>query len=94
MGAEVLMLLAIAVPFVVAVLVGMSDGKPNQRETVTLVGACVTFGIVLNLLPGAMESVRTSIELLEFVAGLTIRFELEPLGMMFALIASFLWIDR
>ena len=92
MGAEVLMLLAIAVPFVVAVLVGMSDGKPNQRETVTLVGACVTFGIVLNLLPGAMESVRTSIELLEFVAGLTIRFELEPLGMMFALIASFLWI--
>ena len=77
MGAEVLMLLAIAVPFVVAVLVGMSDGKPNQRETVTL-GACVTFGIVLNLLPGAMESVRTSIELLEFVAGLTIRFEPSP----------------
>ena len=42
MGAEVLMLLAITVPFVTAVLVGMSDSKPNQRETVTLVGACIT----------------------------------------------------
>ena len=92
MGAEVLMLLAITVPFVTAVLVGMSDSKPNQRETVTLVGACITFGVVLNLLPGAMEGVRSSVELFEFVPGLTIRLELEPLGMMFALIASFLWI--
>ena len=92
MGAEVFMLLAIVVPFITAILVGLSDGKPNQRETVTLVGACVTFGVVLNLLPGAMEGLRTSISLLEFVPGLSIRLELEPLGMMFALIASFLWI--
>lgn len=92
MGAEVFMLLAIVVPFITAILVGLSDGKPNQRETVTLVGACVTFGVVLNLLPGAMEGARTSVSLLEFVPGLSIRLELEPLGMMFALIASFLWI--
>lgn len=92
MGTEVFMLLAIAVPFITAVMVGLSDSKPNQRETVTLVGACVTFGVVLNLLPSAMEGLRTSVSLLEFLPGLTIRFELEPLGMMFALIASFLWI--
>ena len=92
MGAEVFMLLAIAVPFITSALVGMSDGKPNQRETVTLVGACITFGVVLNLLPGAMSGVRTSISLLEFLPGLSLRLELEPLGMMFALIASFLWI--
>ena len=92
MGAEVFMLLAIAVPFITSALVGMSDGKPNQRETVTLVGACITFGVVLNLLPGAMSGVRTSISLLEFLPGLSLRLELEPLGMMFAMIASFLWI--
>ena len=90
MGAEVFMLLAIAAPFITSALVGMSDGKPNQRETVTLVGACITFGVVLNLLPGAMSGVRTSISLLEFLPGLSLRLELEPLGMMFALIASFL----
>ena len=92
MGADAFMLMAIAIPFLTSALVGMSDGKPNQRETVTLVGACITFGVVLNMLPGAMSGERTSISLLEFLPGLTLRLELEPLGMMFALIASFLWI--
>lgn len=92
MGAEVFILLTIIVPLVTALLVGMSDGKPNQRETVTLFGACVLFAVVLQLLPGVMDGVRTSVSLIEFVPGLSIRFELEPLGMMFALIASFLWI--
>ena len=39
-----------------------------------------------------MSGIRTSISLLEFLPGLSLRLELEPLGMMFALIASFLWI--
>ena len=92
MGAEIFMLLAIIIPFLTAAIVGMSDGKPNQRETATLVGACIAFGVVLNLLPNAMSGLRTSVSLLEFLPGLSLRLELEPLGMMFALIASFLWI--
>ena len=92
MGADAFMLMAIAIPFLTSALVGMSDGKPNQRETATLVGACIAFGVVLNLLPNAMSGLRTSVSLLEFLPGLSLRLELEPLGMMFALIASFLWI--
>ena len=92
MGAEHFMILAMVIPLVTAVMIGLSDGKPNQRETITILGAGTLFVVVLQLLPGILDGLRTRIDLIEFVPGLTITFELEPLGMMFALIASFLWI--
>ena len=92
MGAGEYMVLAIVIPLVTAVLIGLSDGKPNQRETITLVGAGSLFVVVLQLLPGVLDGLRTRVDLIEFVPGLSISLEVEPLGMMFALIASFLWI--
>ena len=39
MSAETLLVLVFAVPLAGTLLIGMSDGKPNQREAVTLVTA-------------------------------------------------------
>ena len=92
MSASDYMILAMGLPLATAFLVALSDGKPNQRETITIVGACATFVAVLQLLPGIYQGLGTRIDVLDILPGLTICFELEPLGMMFALIASFLWI--
>jgi multicomponent Na+:H+ antiporter subunit D len=92
MSYEHLILLALAIPLVGTVLILMSDGRPNQREVVTLTTAVTLFAVVLQLLPAVYAGGRPGVSLFEILPGLEIRFELEPLGMMFACIASGLWI--
>jgi multicomponent Na+:H+ antiporter subunit D len=92
MSDSTLMLLALAVPFVGAVLILMSKGRPNQRECVTLVTAVALFAVVLQLLPVVYGGGRPGVTLFTMLPGLDIRLELEPLGMMFACVASSLWI--
>ncbi len=92
MSFEHLILLALAIPLVGTVLILMSEGRPNQREVVTLTTAVSLFAVVLQLLPEVYAGGRPAISLFEILPGLEIRFEIEPLGMMFACIASGLWI--
>jgi len=89
---ESLILLALAIPLVGTVLILMSEGRPNQREAVTLTTAVSLFVVVLQLLPEVYAGGRPGITLFEILPGLEVRFEIEPLGMMFACIASGLWI--
>ncbi len=84
--------LAIVVPLVGAVLIGLTGRSPNLRETVTLVTAGLLFLLVASLVPAVAEGGRPRAEVLQMLPGLAIAFEVEPLGMMFAGIASFLWI--
>jgi len=65
---------------------------PNLREGVTLVTAIALFLIVSSLYGPVTEGVRPSLALLSVAPGLPLVFEVEPLGMLFGLIASFLWI--
>jgi multicomponent Na+:H+ antiporter subunit D len=82
----------LAVPFAAAVLIVMSDPRPNQREGATLVSAVVLFALNASLASGVLDGARPRLEIAEPVAGLPIALEVEPLGMTFALVASFLWI--
>jgi len=84
--------LALAIPFAGAVLIAMSDPRPNQREAVTLVTAGLLFLVVASLVPDVLAGARPSAVLAEPVPGLPIKLEVEPLGMIFAAVASFLWI--
>ncbi|MBI10161.1 MAG: cation:proton antiporter [Rhodospirillaceae bacterium] len=92
MSASDLILLALAIPLIGAVLILMSDGRPNQRELVTLTTAVSLFTVVVSLVSGVFNGERPAVSLVEILPGLDIRFEIEPLGMMFACIASGLWI--
>ncbi|HWA37914.1 MAG TPA: proton-conducting transporter membrane subunit [Burkholderiales bacterium] len=60
-------------------------------EAGSLVAAAVTFAGVLALAPGVLEGARPSLRLGEILPGIAIAFEIEPLGLLFALIASGLW---
>jgi multicomponent Na+:H+ antiporter subunit D len=56
------------------------------------VTAVSLFAVALNLLPVVADGGRPDLNLIEVLPGLELRFTLEPLGMLFALIASGLWI--
>jgi multicomponent Na+:H+ antiporter subunit D len=60
-------------------------------EAGSLVAAAATFAGVLALAPGVLDGARPSLRLGEILPGIAIAFEVEPLGLLFALIASGLW---
>ena len=92
MTPETTILLAIAAPLVAVPLLVMTGTRPNLREGVTLATATVTFLAVASLFDDVFVGVRPSVVLGEMIPGLSITFTLEPLGMLFAGIASFLWV--
>ena len=94
MTAETQILLALALPSLGALLIGLCGRRPNLREAVTLTTAGLLFGNVLLLLPEIAAGARPSVILTQvrIFPNVPIRFEVEPLGMMFAVIASGLWI--
>lgn len=84
--------LSILLPFVGALLVIATGKSPNLREAVTLVTAIVLFTVVLAIYDYTSQGGEIGLELIELFPGLGISFEVEPLGVLFALVASFLWI--
>ena len=89
---ESLVVLAIVIPFVGALFIPLFRNEPNLREAVTLVTAVALFVAVLGLLPFVIAGGRPQAFVLAIAPGLSFAFEVEPLGMLFALVASTLWI--
>jgi multicomponent Na+:H+ antiporter subunit D len=90
-GAE-LITAALLVPVVGAALIAACGGRPNVREVVTLATSVALFAIVLALLPRVLDGARLELVLGEMLPGIAVGFRVEPLGMLFALVASGLWI--
>lgn len=86
------MLLAIAVPFVGAAVIPLFHRWPNLREMMTLLTAGTLAILVWGLLPHVLGGERPEWTLIEIVPRLSIAFKIEPLGMLFALVAASLWI--
>jgi multicomponent Na+:H+ antiporter subunit D len=83
---------AVALP-VVGGLVVLALGKwPNAREAATLVTATTLFLVVWSMLGPVRAGTVAGIGLVEVVPGVTLGLQVEPLGLLFALVASFLWI--
>jgi multicomponent Na+:H+ antiporter subunit D len=84
-------LFTVLLPVLGAFAVLALRSNPNAREVATLVAGGVTFWHVLGLLRMVREGARPALSLLEVVPGVELAFQVEPLGMVFALVASFLW---
>lgn len=85
-------LLTTAIPMVTAVLVMVSGKKPNLRESWSVIGAVLTFLSVLNFLPHILEGGTYAYTLFDILPGISVKFHLDGLGILFAGTASFLWI--
>jgi multicomponent Na+:H+ antiporter subunit D len=84
-------LLAFTLPLAGAFGVWMYDARPDRRETVTLVTAGLLLLVVLSLLPSVLGGGRPEWTFREILPGIAIAFRIEPLGMIFAAVASILW---
>jgi len=80
------------VPAAAALLVAACRRRPNLREAVTLGSAALLFILVLALTRDVLAGAQPALVLGEIMPGLEIKLELEPLGALFALVASGLWL--
>jgi len=87
-----LILLALALPIAGALLLSAIGRHRLLREATSLLTSTALFATVAVLMPSVMAGARPAISLFEFAPGLAFAFEVEPLGMLFALLASFLWV--
>ncbi|OGR22285.1 MAG: cation:proton antiporter [Desulfobacterales bacterium RIFOXYA12_FULL_46_15] len=85
-------LLAVLVSLlVIPVLVSSSD-KPNVRESWTFIAGIIKFLIVLSMLPAVLSQKQIVLTLFKIAPGADIAFRVDALGMLFALVASSLYI--
>jgi multicomponent Na+:H+ antiporter subunit D len=89
---ETLLALAFALPLAAAVLIPLCHRAPNLREAVTLIAAAGLAWAVWSLLPAVLAGARPTWHLVRVAPGLDLALEVEPLGMLFALVAGSLWI--
>ncbi len=94
MSTEAIVGLAPFLPLLGAVMIWLAGPRPNVREGVTLITALALLAAVASVTPAVMAGDRPEAVLWEIMPGLALAFEVEPLGMLFALIASFLWIPN
>ena len=93
MNGSDLILLALVLPMLGAVGIALTSRiSDNAREATTLLTAAGLAWTVWSLVPELMQGGRPSLVLAEVVPGIEIAFRVEPLGMLFAALASSLWI--
>jgi multicomponent Na+:H+ antiporter subunit D len=92
MESETLLWLTLAIPSAGAVGIWLAGRRPNLRESVTLVSAVGLWLAVLSLLSRVLDGERPAIEGFEAFGGIRFGLAIEPLGMLFGVVASTLWI--
>jgi multicomponent Na+:H+ antiporter subunit D len=89
---ECLLVATIVIPLAAALLIPLFHRQPDLRETVTLIAAVLLCLSVIGLLGPVLEGARPQWSGIEVLPGVAFAFQVEPLGMLFALVASSLWI--
>lgn len=84
--------LTLLVPLIGFIGIWLLDKQPNLREAATLVTAGLLLILVMTIFAAVGNGARPEFTLLTVIEDLRIEFAVEPLGAMFALIASGLWI--
>ena len=82
----------VVVPLLGALAVMLAGSRPNLREAMSLAAGVILLALVVRLLPRALSGDWPAAVLAEPIPGLSLAISAEPLGVLFGLIASFLWI--
>ena len=93
MNPQTAILVTVVLPFLGAFVIAVTGRiNTNVRETATLATAGALMWIVWGLIPTVAAGERPAISVTEISPGIEIAFAVEPLGMLFAALASALWI--
>ena len=75
-----------------AILVSLSGRKPNIRESWSVAAAVCMFGVIASMAPEVMAGNIYKYQLFDMLPGLSLTFRADAFSMIFAIVASFLWI--
>ena len=81
----------VAFPALMSLVVAAAGRWPNLRESISVATAIVLFAGIALFLEPVTAGARPSLTLFEVLPGVGLTFTLEPLGLLFALVASGLW---
>lgn len=84
-------LLAVLVSLMVTPFLVLSK-NPNNREAWTLAAAAAKFIIVASMVPAVLKGAEIAYTVAEVVPGVALKFRVDALGMLFAIVSSSLWI--
>ncbi len=84
-------LLPLLVTLIAPFAILAAKGDENHREGVSFVAAAVTFVSVLAMVPAVIGGTILDCTLFTLLPGIKVRFAVDGLGIIFALIATFLW---
>ena len=92
MNTSSLILASLALPIAGAIILYALGRFPTLRNSIPLITSCSLFALVSILTIEVMDGNVPEISLFNFAPGLPFAFKIEPLGALFALLSSFLWI--
>src|SRR3989338_9451566 len=84
--------LAVLASVFATALILLSWKRPNIREFWSVLAGVIKFGIVISMAPLIFSGHTIEYTLVTFYQGIDIKFRVDPLGLTFATISSFLWI--
>ena len=85
-------LAAVIVSAVAIVPILASRGRPNLREAWTLLAAATKLGLIASMVPGVLDGQVYVTDLGTIVPGVEFALRADPLGILFGLLASLLWL--
>ncbi|SFR46262.1 cation:proton antiporter [Halogeometricum limi] len=83
---------AVLVSAIAIVPILASAGRPNLREGWTVLAAVVKLGVIASMVPGVLGGTVYVTELGTFLPGIQFTLRADPLGILFGLLASLLWL--
>lgn len=86
------LLWALLTPLVGALLVMVTGKRPNLRESVSFVAAVVMFGLVISMVDTVKSGVMLVYPIFHILPGLSVSLRADAFSMIFAVVASSLWI--
>lgn len=66
--------------------------KPNAREGITITASVIKIALVYSLVPHVLAGETIRLEMFQIVKGVSFAFNVDPAGMVFACVASTLWL--
>ena len=84
--------LSVFLPLFGAIAVALAGRSANLRDGITVLTGLFTFAVTASLVPQVMAGARPAYEMFSVMPGISLAFEVEPLGMLFGLVSSSLWI--
>jgi multicomponent Na+:H+ antiporter subunit D len=85
------LLIPLAVTLVAPFAIWFNRRDVNKREAMSFIAAAVAFLTICTFVPGVLKGNIYTYTLFTILPGITVSFVADGLGMIFALIATFLW---